>query len=86
MPTIASRELRNHTADVLRRVADGSTITVTVNGDPVAQITRVQRSARTHLTPDDVAEMVAQQRPDASLVGDLLWISGDTTDDLDPIR
>jgi prevent-host-death family protein len=38
MTHIASRDLRNHTGDVLRRVADGERITVTQHGRPVAEI------------------------------------------------
>lgn len=36
MSTVASRDLRIHTADVLRRVADGGRVTIPVNGAPVA--------------------------------------------------
>ena len=42
MDAIASRDLRNHTADVLRHVAEGTRVTITVNGRPVAQISPIR--------------------------------------------
>lgn len=86
MPTVASRELRNHTADVLRQVAEGSTVTITVNGEPVAQITRPAATLRAHLPRAEVVRLVEQQRPDPRLRDDLAWISGETTEDLGPPR
>lgn len=38
MDSVASRDLRNHTADVLRRVAGGEVVAVTVHGEVVAEI------------------------------------------------
>jgi antitoxin (DNA-binding transcriptional repressor) of toxin-antitoxin stability system len=38
MTTRASQDLRNQTAEVLRQVADGTPVTITVNGKPVAEI------------------------------------------------
>lgn len=38
MESVASRDLRNHTADVLRRVAEGEVVAVTVHGKVVAEI------------------------------------------------
>jgi prevent-host-death family protein len=35
---IPQRELRNHTADVLRRVEQGERVEITVNGHPVAEL------------------------------------------------
>jgi prevent-host-death family protein len=39
MSEVASRELRNDTAGVLRRVREGEDVTITVNGRPVAVLT-----------------------------------------------
>ena len=36
--TVSIRELRNRTADVVKRVEDGETLSLTVNGRPVAEI------------------------------------------------
>ncbi|CKZ91576.1 prevent-host-death family protein [Mycobacterium tuberculosis] len=38
-PEVASRELRNNTAGLLRRVQAGEDITITANGKPVALLT-----------------------------------------------
>jgi len=46
MPEVPSRELRNDTAGVLRRVQAGEAITVTVKGKPVANLTAIQPSRR----------------------------------------
>lgn len=36
--SVPQRELRNHTADVLRRVERGERVRITVNGHPVAEL------------------------------------------------
>lgn len=82
MTTVASRDLRNHTASVLRQVADGADVTVTVNGRPVAVITRPRSQRPTALTRSELEQLHAQTLPDAGLRADLAWISQDTTDDL----
>ncbi|MGO1977587.1 type II toxin-antitoxin system Phd/YefM family antitoxin [Brachybacterium tyrofermentans] len=38
MSTIPHRELRNHSAEILRRVEAGETISITNNGRPVARL------------------------------------------------
>lgn len=43
--TISHREMRNNSAEVLRRVEAGETIIVTNHGRPVAQLGPVERSA-----------------------------------------
>jgi prevent-host-death family protein len=43
---VAQRELRNRTADVLREVESGTTVRITVNGRPVADLTPIRRRAR----------------------------------------
>lgn len=35
---VPQRELRNHTAEVLRRVEEGERVEITVNGRPVAEL------------------------------------------------
>lgn len=39
MAEVTSRELRNDTAGVLRRVVSGEDVTITVKGKPVARLT-----------------------------------------------
>jgi prevent-host-death family protein len=46
MSEVASRELRNDTAGVLRRVQAGEEVMVTVSGKPVAQLVPLQQTRR----------------------------------------
>lgn len=85
MTTVASRDLRNHTADVLRQVADGTPVTVTVNGTPVAEISPIRSARRQFLTKADLLELILHSSADAGLTRDLERLGGDTTDDLDPL-
>lgn len=86
MSVVASRELRNHTADVLRRVSQGTRITVTVNGTPVAEIGPVRTARRQSMTKHDLIALLADKQADPGLRADLEALAGDTTDDLGPIR
>jgi prevent-host-death family protein len=45
MSQVSARALRNHTADVLRRVEAGERIQVTIEGRPVAELTPLPRRA-----------------------------------------
>jgi prevent-host-death family protein len=86
MTTIASRELRNDTAGVLRRVQAGDEVVVTVNGQPVARITPVREGRRRWLTRDEFVARLRGNQADPGLRDDLALLAGDTTDDLGPIR
>lgn len=83
---IASRELRNDTAGVLRRVQAGERVTVTVNGRPVADLVPVQRARRAWLGRDELVSRLRRVQADPGLRDDLARLAGDTTDDLGPIR
>lgn len=85
MTTIASRDLRNHTADVLRQVAEGSEVTVTVHGEPAALITRPRRRRSHGLRKADLLEFLDRQSADPQLTDDMAWISEGTTDELGPV-
>ena len=85
MPTIASRELRNHTATVLEGVTRGEVYTVTVHGRPVAELRRVADRRRPGVPRPDVIALLDRQRPDPTLAQDMAWITEGTTDDLDPV-
>lgn len=50
MGMVASRDLRNHTAEVLRRVARGEQITVTVNGESAAKLVPVSSYKKRYLS------------------------------------
>ena len=84
--TVASRDLRNDTAGVLRRVQAGERVTITQNGRPVAELVPLRRGGRSWI---ERAELVARLRvaqADPGLRADLERIAGETTDDLGPIR
>jgi prevent-host-death family protein len=86
MAEVASRELRNNTAEVLRRVQAGEEITITVRGKPVAQVVPLG----TRRTPGlSGAELVRRLQnlpgePDPTFAADMEWIRGEYTDE-DPL-
>ncbi|MPZ64848.1 MAG: type II toxin-antitoxin system prevent-host-death family antitoxin [Pseudonocardiaceae bacterium] len=86
MSEIASRDLRNDTAGMLRRVQSGDELTVTVRGKPVAQLVPVQRSRRRWLPRAELVQRLRIAQSDPGLRGDLAELAGESTDDLGPIR
>lgn len=85
MSVVASRDLRNHTREVLSRVAGGERVTVTVNGEPVAELGPPSSALRPYLRHSEALEILARDRPDQQLKADMAWISAGDTDDLGPI-
>lgn len=85
MSSVASRDLRNHTADVLRRVAGGDRVTITVNGAPVAELIPPSKSRRASISRDDLVLLLTRHQADAGLRSDLGALTSETTDDLDPL-
>lgn len=79
MSTVASRDLRNHTAEVLRRVSDGTWVTITVSGKPVAEIGPVRATRPHFFSKSDLVELVTRHQADAGLARDLELLAGDTT-------
>jgi len=86
MTVIASRELRNDTAGLLRRVQAGEEVVITVNGLPVAQLTALHVSRRRWLPKVELLARLSNAQADPGLRNDLARLAGDTTDDLGPIR
>lgn len=86
MVEIAARELRNHTAEVLRRVEAGEPVTVTSRGRPVAELTPVRGVRRRPISPQELLRRLGRAQADPGLRADLAVLAGDTTDDLGPIR
>lgn len=80
------RVLRNHTADVLRRVAEGEPVTITSRGRPVAELIPVRAVRRTPIARAELMRRLGVARADLGLRQDLALLAGDTTDDLGPIR
>jgi len=80
---VASRELRNDTAGLLRRVEAGEALVITRRGKPVADLVPHKKSSGRWLTPSEVVEI----REIAS--GDLTWgaelAAMRANDKLDPI-
>jgi prevent-host-death family protein len=85
MTEVASRELRNDTAGLLRRVQAGEDITVTVNGKAVARLSALQPTRRRWLSRDELLRRLDRTQADSALRQELAELVGDTTDDLDPL-
>jgi prevent-host-death family protein len=79
---IPARDLRNRTAEVLRRVEAGEEIEVLRDNRPVAKIIPISRRPR-WLPASEIAREIARLGPDATGLGDELRDAlTDTTDDL----
>lgn len=85
MVEVATRELRNDTAGVLRRVAAGETVVITVRGKPVADLIPHRRDEPRWMPREELIELLKTHSADPGLRDDLERIAGDTTDDLGPI-
>jgi prevent-host-death family protein len=84
--SVASRDLRNDTAGVLRRVQSGEHLTITQNGRPVAELVPLRRTGRSWIARHDLVARLRTAQADPSLRDDLAALAGDTTDDLGSIR
>lgn len=84
MIEVASRELRNDTAGLLRRVQGGEEITVTVNGKAVAILTALQPTRRRWLSRDELLRRLDRAQADPALRRELAELAGETTDELGP--
>jgi len=82
---VPSRELRNNTADLLRRVGAGEQIVVTVRGRPVASLVPFQRGRRGWISRPELLRRLAHAQADSGLRDDLERLAGETTDELGPI-
>lgn len=85
MGSVASRDLRNHTADVLRRVADGAVIEVTVHGRIVAEIGPPRDRRPAFFTREELVPFLQRHQADPGL-REVLADLDQTTDDLGPAR
>jgi prevent-host-death family protein len=81
---VATRELRNKTADLLRRVKAGESMVITVRGKPVADLVPHNSGSR-WLTPSDILAIREVTDADPTFRADLDRLAGETTDDLGPI-
>jgi len=75
---VASRELRNDTAGVLRRAAAGEALEITVNGQPVATLGPLV-VPRSPWTPKAaLLNRLFDAQADSALAADLDRLAGDT--------
>jgi prevent-host-death family protein len=86
MSEVAARELRNDTAGLLRRVAAGEDVVITVRGRPVAQLVPLAARRRRWLTRAELVRRLSTAQADPGLREDLARLAGDTLDDLGPDR
>jgi prevent-host-death family protein len=78
---VSVRDLRNHTADVVRAVEAGNTLTLTVNRRPVADI--IPHDPRSEWAPAAAVQAIATDSPaDRGLLDELRRTLGETIDTL----
>jgi len=82
---VATRELRNDTAGVLRRVEAGETVVITVRGKPVADLVPHDGGEPRWLTPSEILAIREVAEGDPTFRADLDRLTSGTTDDLGPI-
>jgi prevent-host-death family protein len=80
MGEVASRELRNDTRGLLRRVEAGEDVVITVDGRPVAVLRPVGPRPRWVSRGEFTGRLLRQADP--PLAGELRALAPDTTDDL----
>ena len=78
---IGVRDLRNNTAGVIDAVQAGERVTLTVNGEPTADIVPHGRRSR-WLSGDQLRDQLRDRAADPALREELDEISGQTLDDL----
>ncbi len=81
MTDVASRELRNNTRSLLDRVERGESITITVDGRPVAVLQPTGRRPR-FMARETFVRDVLSHRADAGLRAELRSLAPDTTNEL----
>jgi len=84
MADVASRELRNNTRSLLERVEAGESITITVDGRPVAVLSPVGRKPR-WMGREEFLRLLIGHQADSALTAELRRLAPDTTDDV-PLR
>jgi prevent-host-death family protein len=82
---VASRELRNDTAGLLRRVEAGDEVVITARGRPVAALVPLSDERRRWMPRGELIQRLAAAQADPGLRADLARLAGETTDDLGPI-
>ena len=81
MTNVASRDLRNNTRALLDRVEAGESITITVDGRPVATLGPSERRPRFMAREPFIGRLLSHPA-DVGLRAELRDLAPDTTDDL----
>jgi len=76
---VATRELRNDTAGVLRRVEAGETVVITVRGRAVADLTPHRHDEPRWMPREELVELLQTHSADPGLRDDLQRLAGETT-------
>jgi prevent-host-death family protein len=82
MSAIPARDLRNHTAEVLRRVEAGEEIEVLKDNRPIAKIIPLSWRRRWLPAPEIAAEILRLGPDTTGLAAELAQTLTETTDDL----
>lgn len=85
MVEVATRELRNDTAGVLRRVEEGESVVITVRGKPVADLVPHRPNEPRWMPREELVELLKTHSADPGLRDDLDRMAGDPDYDLGPI-
>jgi prevent-host-death family protein len=78
---VGVRDLRNHTSRVIDAVQSGERVTLTVRGEPVADIVPHARRAR-WLSGSELRSQLAERAADPGLSRELDELAGQTLDHL----
>jgi prevent-host-death family protein len=78
---VGVRDLRNETGRVIDAVTAGERVTLTVHGEPIADIVPHGRRAR-WLSGPDLREQLADRAADSALQKELDELAGQTVDEL----
>lgn len=81
MSEVASRELRNDTRGLLRRVEAGEDVTITLDGRPVA-VLRPVSTRRRWMPREELLQRLSRHQADPGLTSELRRLAPDSTDDL----
>jgi prevent-host-death family protein len=81
MVEVATRELRNDTAGVLRRVGAGESVVITVRGKAVADLVPHRPNEPRWMPREELVELLKTHSADPGLRDDLKRIAGETTDE-----
>jgi prevent-host-death family protein len=76
---VATRDLRNKTADLLRRVEAGESMVITVRGKRVATLSPYRDATPRWMPRDELIELLKTHSADPGLRDDLKRLAGETT-------